>query len=197
ARGDGRWGEAREDLRAGMGGIRRPRAGDEGGVRGPRQGLRAARNLLAQGIYPPHQALPRQLRLLHLRPRPPPRRERLPDAGGGAGDRAGGCRGGVQGGALHARGQAREALPGGQAGAAADGLRDDNRVPGPLLPARSGGDGATSPRQPRGALGGRGAESQARLRLAGDHAGAGLRPAARPEPRPLGLAGQGAGQAPK
>src|SRR5918998_3980400 len=91
ARGDGRRGEAREDLRAGMGGIRRPRAGDAGGLRGPRQGVRAANHLLAQGLHPPHEALPRQLRLLHLRPRPPTRRERLPDAGGGARGRTRGC----------------------------------------------------------------------------------------------------------
>ncbi len=46
---------------------------------GPRPPLRHTGDLLAQGLHPPHHALPGPLRLLHLRQAPGPARRSLPD----------------------------------------------------------------------------------------------------------------------
>ena len=42
-------------------------------------GRRRARHLLAEGLHPADQALPRRLRLLHVRAAAAPRRARVPD----------------------------------------------------------------------------------------------------------------------
>ena len=85
--------------------------------RSARGGARAAarrrpRHLLAEGLHPADDALPRRLRLLHLRPAAAPRRAGLPARRGGAGDRPGRRRRRLHRGALHARRQAGAALQG-------------------------------------------------------------------------------------
>ena len=75
------------------------------------------RHVLAEGLHPADDALPRRLRLLHVRPTAAPWRARVPVRGGGARDRARRRRRGLPRGALHARGQARAPLPGRARGA--------------------------------------------------------------------------------
>ena len=108
-----------------------------------------ARHLLAQGLHPADDALPRRLRLLHLRAAAPSRRAGLPDRGRGARDRP--CRrcGRLHGGALHARRQAGAPLQGRARGARRTRLRDDARVPRPCREARARGDGAAAASEPR------------------------------------------------
>ena len=63
-------------------GRRRPRLRD--------LGSRRRRHLLAQGVHPAHDALPRPLPLLHVRQAAREARHPVPHAGGGRGDRRGG-----------------------------------------------------------------------------------------------------------
>ena len=157
-----------------------------------RRKQRRARHLLAEGLHPADDALPRRLRLLHVRPSATARRARVPDRGRGARDRARRRGGRLHGGALHARRQAGAALQGRAGGARGARLRDDDRVPRPRRQARPRGDRpAAAPEsgrdEPR-----RADRAAAGLGLDGDHARDGLRAALR-EGRPaLGLAGQGA-----
>lgn len=64
------------------------------------------RDLLSKGLHPVDQAVPRQLRLLHLCPAPHARQARLHDHRGGAGGGQAGPAAGLHGSALHTR-QAR------------------------------------------------------------------------------------------
>ena len=150
----------------------------------------AARHVLAEGLHPAHDALPRRVRLLHVRAASATRRAGIHDGGGGARDRARRRGGRLPRGALHARRQAGAALQGRARGAARARLRDDARVPRALRAARARGDGPAAAPQSRG-HDARGAGSAAAgLGLDGDHARDDGR-AARREGRPaLGLAGQ-------
>ena len=56
-----------------------------------RSARRAPRHVLAQGLHPAHDALPRRLPLLHVRAAAAAGRALLPDARGGAGDRRAGA----------------------------------------------------------------------------------------------------------
>ena len=118
--------------------------------------MEAPRHLLAQGVHSADEPMSRRLPLLHVRAAAAPRRARVFAPGRGARDRAGGgcCR--LPRGALHARRQARAALPGRTRGARAAGLRDDARIPGrdgeagaardrPLAASEPGRDDARGP----------------------------------------------------
>ena len=80
--------------------------------RGAVAASRAARHLLAEGLHPADDAVPRRLRLLHVRAAAATRRARLPAGRRGARDRPGRSRRRLHRGAVHARRQARAALPG-------------------------------------------------------------------------------------
>ena len=64
---------------------------------------RHRRHVLAEGLRPADDALPRRLRLLHVRPSAAARRARLPHRGRGARDRTRRRRGRLHRGAVHAR----------------------------------------------------------------------------------------------
>ena len=78
---------------------------------GPRPGPREPGDLLAQGLHPPHHAVPRPVRLLHLRQGPGPPGQPLPVARRGAGHRPGRPEAGLPRGAVHPGRAARAALP--------------------------------------------------------------------------------------
>ena len=150
----------------------------------------AARHVLAEGLHPADDAVPRRLRLLHVRAAAAPRRAGVHDRGRGARDRARRRGGRLPRGALHARRQARAALQGRARGAARARLRDDARVPRALRAARARGDGAAAAPQSR-RHDARGAGSAAaRLGLDGDHARDDRGAARRERRAALGLARQ-------
>ena len=97
-----------------------------GGGRGPppRRRARRPRHLLAQGVRPAHDAVPRPLRLLHVRQAAGPARVAVPHARRGARDRAARRRARVPRGAVHAGRGARGALPAGRGVARRARLRD-------------------------------------------------------------------------
>ncbi len=99
-------GAARQDLS----GLELARAHGPG-PRHPRPALRHPGHLLAQGVHPADDAVPRQVRLLHLRPAAGPPRLALPRARAGAGHRPGRGPGRLPRGAVHARRAPRGALP--------------------------------------------------------------------------------------
>ena len=86
-------------------GLRRSFRADGGRRRVARRGPWRARVLFAQGVHSAHQALPRFLPLLHLRPSAAPQHGRLPDARRGRCHRARGRQGRLQGSPVHARRQ--------------------------------------------------------------------------------------------
>ena len=103
-----------------------------------------------------------------------------------------GRRGRLHGGALHPRRQARAPLPRRPRRARRARLRDDDRLPGALRPARARGDGAAAAPQPRRDDARRAGAAAPGQRVDGDHA-RDDRGAARRARRPaLGLARQGA-----
>ena len=109
---------------------------------------RAPRHLLAEGLHPADEALPGRLPLLHLRaPAAPGERAYMSADEVLAVARAGAARG-LPRGALHARRQARAALPRRARGARGARLRDDDRVPRADVRARARGDRPAPPRQP-------------------------------------------------
>ncbi len=116
--------------------------------RGPAPAPGRARHLLAEGLRPADDALPRRLRLLHVRAAAAPRRARVPDGGRGARDRTRGSRGWLHGGAVHARRQAGAAVPGRTRGARRARLCLDTRVPRPLREARARRDRPAAAPQP-------------------------------------------------
>ena len=71
------------------------------------------RDVLAEGLHPAHAPLPRRLPLLHVRAPAAARRALLHERGRSARRRRGGAAGRLSRGAVHARRQARAALPGG------------------------------------------------------------------------------------
>ena len=109
---------------------------------------RRARHLLAQGLHPADDALPRRLRLLHVRAAAAARRARVHDRGRGARDRAGRRGRRLPRGALHARRQAGAALPRRARRARGARLRDDARVPRPRGAARARRDRAAAAPEP-------------------------------------------------
>ena len=148
-----------------------------------------------EGLHPADDALPRRLRLLHVRPAAAARRAGVPHRGRGARDRARGSRGGLHRGAVHARRQARAALPGRPRRAGGARLRDDARVPRALRGARPRRRRAAPAPEPRRDDPRRARAAPAGRRLDGDHARDDRR-AARGEGRAaLGLARQGPGAA--
>ena len=81
-----------DEARGAAGGPRRPTSTRLMGTR-PRPARprpRRRRHLLAQGVHPAHDALPRPLPLLHVREAAGEARHAVPHAGGGRGDRRGG-----------------------------------------------------------------------------------------------------------
>ena len=128
--------------------ARRP---DRAGPCRARRRARAPGHLLAQGLHPPDHAVPRPLRLLHLRQGAGPRstspylspEEVLAIARGRAARR-------LPRGPVHPGRAARAALPGGRAtGWPTHGLRLDGRLPRRHVPARRRGDRPAPPRQRR------------------------------------------------
>ena len=160
-------------------------------ARARRRGERA-RHLLAEGLHSADDALPRRLRLLHVRAPATSRRAGVPHRGGGARDRARRRGGRLHGGALHARRQAGAALQGRPRRARCARLRDDARVPGPGGEARARGDRPAAAPEPRRDEPRRARRAAAGLGLDGDHARDALRPALGEGWPALGLAGQGA-----
>ena len=94
-----------------------------------RRAVRHPGHLLAQGVRPAHDAVPRPLRLLHVRQGAGPGRRAVPHARRGARDRAARRRARLLGGAVHARRGARGALPAGRRVARRQRLRVDGRLP--------------------------------------------------------------------
>ena len=158
--------------------------------------LPAARRLvtlLAEGLHPADDALPRRLRLLHVRAAAAARRARVPEHRRGARDRARRRRRRLPRGALHARRQAGAPLPRRARGARGARLRDDARVPRPR-----GAGGARGDRAAAAPQSGRDEPRRARRaprgeRLDGDHARDRLRPALGEGDAALRLARQAAG----
>ena len=187
-RGGPRRGPAHARPGAGAGRGQRGRAPGPlgGGRRAARPGPAGAGHLLAQGLHPADQPLPRRLLLLHLRPRRgrPARPHDEPRRGAGGGRGRPGAR--LQGGPLHPRRPPRGALREPPAGAAALRPRDHPLLPGGDVPAGAGGDRPAAPpqrRHPRPARAGRAARG---LGQPGDDAGVGLRAALRARRPPRG-----------
>ena len=107
------------------------------------------RHVLAEGLRPADDALPRRLRLLHVRAAAAARRARLPHRGRGARDRTRRRRGRLHRGAVHARRPAGGALPRRARRARGARLRDDARVPRALRRPRPRRDGAPAAPEPR------------------------------------------------
>ena len=111
---------------------------------------RAGRHhLQPQGLHPADPAVPRPLRVLHVRDRPAPPGRAVPEPRRGSGDRAPGRRDGLQGGPVHARGPARGPVAAGPRMARRPRLRRHA-----LLRARhgdpgAGGDRAAAAPEPR------------------------------------------------
>ena len=170
-----------------------PRRPDGRGSAPARAGNRHARDLFAEGLHSADDALPRRLRLLHVRAAAATRRARVPHRGRGARDRARGWGGRLHRGALHARRPARGALPGrrgrsSRRSGATTTLEYLARCARPRA-RRDRAASAPEPRRhvPRGACG-----AAARRRVDGDHARDDRRAARRARRPALGLAGQGA-----
>ena len=101
------------------------------------EGNGQARHVLAEGLHPADEALPRRLPLLHVRRAAAEGRARVHVRGRGAGRRACRRRRRLPRGAVHARRQAGAPLPGRARGARRAWLRDDDRVPRPHVPPRA------------------------------------------------------------
>ena len=119
-----------------------------GGRRAARRRSRTSRHVLAEGLHPADDPLPRRLPLLHVRQAAATRAARVHDGRRGARRRSRGRRSRLPRGAVHARRQARAALPRRPRGARGAGLRDDPGVPRADVPAGARGDGPAAARQP-------------------------------------------------
>ena len=129
--------------------MRGHRRADGGRVQGTRPALGRHRHLLAQGLHPPHRALPRRLPLLHVR-EDSGQRPRGVSHGGRGGRHCAPWRGSrLHRGAVHPGRPARAAIPGGPRSPRRDGFRVDHRLSGPRRAASARRDRPSSPCQPR------------------------------------------------
>ena len=117
-----------------------------------RRRTRPARHLLAQGLHSAHHAVPRPLRLLHLRQGAGPPHLPVPHPRRGARRGPGGARRGLPRGALHPGRAARAALSGGARLAGRARPRVHGGLPRRDVPPRPGGDRPPPPRQRRRAV---------------------------------------------
>ena len=182
---------------------RRPRPAHRRRREGPRRragrcgpSTAGGRHLLAQGLHPGHQALPRPLPLLHVRgvagPADPGRARDVPLARRDPRDRPPGRGAGLPRGALHPRRPARGPLARGAGLARRAGLRLDARLRPGDGGAGARGDRPAPPPQPRRHVVGGAQPAQAGLPLDGDDARDHLAAALRDQGRgPLRLPRQG------
>ncbi len=161
----------------------------------PRQRQRVAHHLLAQGVHPADEALPRRLPLLHVRAPAETRGAGVHEHRGGARDRARRCRRRLPRGALHPRRQARAALPGRPRGVGGLRILDDARISRTRGTGGARGDRALAARQSRGDVRRRPLGAAVGERLSGDHAGDLLAAALGAGRAALRLTGQASGAA--
>ena len=119
----------------------------------PRRAARHAGHLLAQGLHPAHDAVPRQVRLLHVRPAAGPPRVALPHARAGAAPSPGpGAAAGCHEALFTLGERPEERYPAAARVARRARLRLDRRLPGGHGAAGARRDGPAPPRQRRRAL---------------------------------------------
>ena len=124
---------------------------DDRGADDPRDAAHGTTgDLLAQGLHPAHDAVPRQVRVLHLRPAAgPPRRARPHPRPGRCAIARAGARRGLPRGALHPRRAPEERYPVRGRVAGRPRLRLHRRLPRGHVPAGARRDRAAAPRQRR------------------------------------------------
>ncbi len=135
-----------------------------------RHGTRHPHHLQPQGVHPPHHAVPRPLRLLHIRPAARPTRRPLPPDRRDPRNRPPGSLGRMPRGAVHARRATRGALSGGCRLAGPPRLRIDRRLPGRCLAPGARGDRPAPPLQRRSAPRGRVGPTPGSCPITGDDA---------------------------